>query len=391
VDARRGSGNIETVTRRQKRNLGTEHARGREAGRDEVEVSEFQIEVVRIGKVSKLENSDTLAITTVHDGYPCIVKLGDFTEGDLAVYIPVDALCPVARPEFKFLDAGKGREFERIKARRLRGTFSMGLLIRAPVGAKVGDNLQAYFGIEKWEPPAEREPQQRKANKHGSWIGYLWLRAKQLLGIVPPKPPSVPVYDIEGIRKYANLIPTGEQVVITEKIHGCNARYIHTGKRFYVGSRTQFRGNGPSVWHDAAKRYDLERIMHQYPGAVLFGEVYGSVQDLKYGVPASEGTRFVVFDVLWESRSDGTRKYMDWDQLQRFCGTHRLPVVPELYRGPWSPELTKLAEGNSTMEGAKHVREGFVVRPLQERVDPRFGRVQLKLHGEGYLTRKGSW
>jgi RNA ligase (TIGR02306 family) len=129
--------------------------------------------------------------------------------------------------------------------------------------------------------------------------------------------------------------------------------------------------------------------MKQYPGAVLFGEVYGAVQDLKYGVQASEGIRFIVFDVLWENRIDGTRKYMDWDQLQRFCGTHRLPVVPVLYRGPWKRELTALAEGPSTMQGANHLREGFVVRPVVERVDPRFGRVQLKLAGEGYLTRKG--
>lgn len=352
-------------------------------------MSEFHVECVKLGQVEKHQNADQLAITNVHGGYPCIVKLGDFAEGDLAVYVPVDALVPVARPEFSFLDSGKGRTHERIKARKLRGVFSMGLLIKAPDDAKPGDDLRAYYGIEKWEPEAEREPVvTRKVEKRrGSWFDYAWLRIKRALGIAPPEPPKVPVYDIEGLRKHLGLFRDGEEVVLTEKIHGCNARYVHDGKRFHVGSRTQFRGKGPSVWHDVAVKYDLEAIMRQYPGVVLLGEVYGSVQDLKYGVPASEGVRFVVFDVLWNNKP-GERRYLGYDALLRFCASHVLPVVPELYRGPWSKDLVRFAEGKTTMPGASHVREGFVVKPIEERHDNHFGRVILKMPGEGYLTRK---
>lgn len=42
------------------------------------------------------------------------------------------------------------------------------------------------------------------------------------------------------------------------------------------------------------------------------------------------------------------------------------------------------------MPGADHVREGFVVKPIRERQDPRLGRVFLKMAGEGYLLRKGA-
>lgn len=352
-------------------------------------MTEFKVEAVRIGNVARLENSESLSITNIHGGYPCIFRTGDFSEGELAAYIPVDALCPVARQEFKFLDSGKGRAFERIKARRLRGTFSMGLLVKAPAGAKEGDDLRAHFGVEKWEPPSEREDSRPAKNiKRSTWFSRVWRGVLALLRLAPPPAPHVPVYDIDGIRKHMNLLHEGESVVITEKIHGCNARYLHTGKRFYVGSRTMFRQSGPSVWHDAAEKYKLESIMRQYPGAVLFGEVYGSVQDLKYGVPASEGVRFAVFDVLWENRNSRERVYLDYDALLRFCSSHGLPVVPELYRGPWNTTLLSLAEGKSTLPGANHVREGFVVRPVVERRNANFGRVQLKMHGEGYLTRK---
>jgi hypothetical protein len=59
-----------------------------------------------------------------------------------------------------------------------------------------------------------------------------------------------------------------------------------------------------------------------------------------------------------------------------------------LHRGPWSAALCALAEGPTVIGEGAHVREGFVVRPVRERVDRRAGRVVLKLHGEGYLLRK---
>jgi hypothetical protein len=262
----------------------------------------------------------------------------------------------------------------------------MGILVKAPEGAKVCQDFRAHFGIEKWEPEAEKEPVERVVKRSGSWWSYAWLRIKQLVGLAPPKPPVVPVYDIEGIRKHMNVLRDGEEVVLTEKIHGRNARYIHTGKKFYVGSRTKFRNKVSSVpgpWHIVAQKYNLESIMAQYPGMVLFGEIYGDVQDLKYGVPASEDVRFVVFDVM-SVVTPGKRKYLSYGELRHFCSSNDLLMVPELYVGPWDKSLVSHAEGKTTMPGANHVREGFVVKPTTERHDPHFGRVILKLPGEGY-------
>ena len=53
---------------------------------------EHTIEVVRLGPVRPHGNADSLDITDVHGGYPCVVKRGSFSEGDLAAYVPIDSI-----------------------------------------------------------------------------------------------------------------------------------------------------------------------------------------------------------------------------------------------------------------------------------------------------------
>src|SRR5512133_1194053 len=347
-------------------------------------MTEFRIEVVKLGAVEKHPNADKLSITQVNGGYPCIVANGDFKEGDLAVYIPVDALVPTSRPEFAFLSKDAGVDgFARIKARRLRGVFSMGLLIPAPKGVKAGDDCQQMLGIGKWLPPAEREPVP-KVDKRPWWNRKLakwfpWAFAKRR---VPG--PKVPYYDIEGMRRHKHLFQYGEDVVVTEKIHGAQFRAVFTGGRFYIGSRTVWGRPPESEWGIVAAKYDLATKLREFPDMVLFGEVCGNVQDLKYGLPNS--VDLMAFDAL----ALKPNAFLDWSELSIMCHHIGVPMVPPLYRGPWKPELAEMSEGPSTVAGAKHIREGIVVKPAKERIDPHFGRVILKLPGEGYLTRKGA-
>lgn len=65
-------------------------------------MTDFHVEVVRLGAIEKHPNADALDITQVYGGFPCIIKRDSFKEGDLAVYIPVDCVLP-DRPEFAFL------------------------------------------------------------------------------------------------------------------------------------------------------------------------------------------------------------------------------------------------------------------------------------------------
>lgn len=325
-------------------------------------MSEFQISVVRVGEVEKHPNADSLSITRVHGGYPCIIRTGSFNEGDLAVYVPVDSTLPDS-DAFSFL---RESERKRLRAKRLRGIFSMGLLVAAPPDTQEGDDVRELLGITKWEEPidmqtgGEREP--------------------------PPKGWQFMTYtDIEGLRRHLDILVPGEPVVMTEKLHGANARYVHDGERLWVGSRTQVKRESDDVlWWQVAHDLNLSERLASAPMKIFFGEVFGQVQDLKYGHGGKQGASFRAFDIF--DVKEG--RYMDHESARGLADRLDIQWVPYLYHGPWSPDSVEFAEGRSTIEGADNVREGFVVKPLKERFDDRIGRVILKMHGQGYLLRK---
>jgi len=324
-------------------------------------MSEFHVRVVEIREMRKHPNADSLSVVSVDGGYPAIVRTADFKEGDKAAYIPVDALVPLTDPRFAFLlKKDKPRERERIRASRLRGIFSMGLLTKADPAWNVGQNVQAELNILKYEPP---EP----ANT----------------GEDIKDPGFFPHYtDIEGLRKHPTLLKEGEEVVITEKLHGVNGRWLWREDQFWAGSFSVFKKEDPTnLWWKAAHQEKLVEKLKEHPWIGVYGEVFGTVQDLKYGSKPGE-TKLALFDAV-DTR---TRHYLNEDEFAALCQTLGVPRVPVLYRGPWSESLRSLAEGSSTF--ASHVREGFVVKPVKERFEEALGgRLVLKLHGEGFLLR----
>ena len=115
---------------------------------------------------------------------------------------------------------------------------------------------------------------------------------------------------------------------------------------------------------------------------ILFGEVFGSkVQSLHYGEVGTLGFR--AFDLL----ADG--KYLDSADFAAVCAEFvSRPDV--LYQGPYDLATIKaLSEGDTTL-GVGHIREGVVVKPVNERIDPKVGRVCLKYIGDPYLFAKTS-
>jgi RNA ligase (TIGR02306 family) len=204
---------------------------------------------------------------------------------------------------------------------------------------------------------------------------------------------QIPVYDLEHFRKYKGLFNENEPVAITEKIHGCNARFAFLNGSLQVGSHgtwkrrpsEHFQPGKSDVWWKFALQENLEDRLNR-PDLVdqycFYGEVYGQVQDLKYGIP---GVRCVMFDVL----NLKTQKWLDYEDFKTLCFNLNLDIAPCLYEGPLDEaKAFELAEGLSKLGHGTCIREGVVIRPLVERQDPRHGRVCLKLPGQGYLLRK---
>src|SRR6185295_7234258 len=245
-------------------------------------MSEFHVEVVRLGEIVKHPNADTLGIVKVRGDYPVIIRLGEFKEGDLAVYVPIDAEVPEGDPRWAFL--GKHR---RIRAARLRKIFSMGILTPALPGWTEGQNVQAELQIKKWEPAVD--------------FG---------IGDNEKDPGFLPVYtDLESLRRYPDLLQEGEEVVLTEKLHGCNGRFVYLHDRLWIGSHRCIKKlDGDGLWASVARRYELETRLQAIPGIAVYGEVYGQVQDLTYGADRNE-LRLALFDAL----DLQTRAYLDYD------------------------------------------------------------------------------
>lgn len=340
-------------------------------------MSTFAVPIIRIEKIEKHPNADTLSITEA-EGCPVIFRTGDFNVGDLAVYVPVEAVVPLSNPQFAFLSNKEGKKTERIKAKKLRGIFSMGLLIKPVFGPgdveqHVGEDVGEILGIVKYVEPEKN--MSMGARREGR----------------QPDSSIAPIYDIESHRKYRGCYTDGEEVVITEKIHGCNGRFVfrkaddEESPRLFVGSRNFFNKESEGdIWWKVARKHGLAEKLAKYPDVVLYGEVYGQVQDLKYGTTAEDPLRFAAFDAYDKTKG----KYLDYDEFVALCRELDVPIVPVLYRGPYSLEkVQELSLGQSTL--ADQIKEGCVIKPVVERWDRRLGRVITKLVGEQYLLRKG--
>jgi RNA ligase (TIGR02306 family) len=191
--------------------------------------STHKVEVVEV-KLEPHDNADTLSIVRV-DNYVVCVRSSDWSDGDLGAYIPPDSLVPLDHPSFAFLQVDEGKTQHRVKAKRLRGVMSMGLLVPAPEGSQIGEDVAEILGVEHYEPKVSQQVTMGLAEKD-------------------PTGREIPKYDVDTAYKYAKrLLTEGEPLWISEKIHGANSRFIWTQGRMWCGSQKQWKSpNHPSTF-----------------------------------------------------------------------------------------------------------------------------------------------
>lgn len=328
--------------------------------------STHKVEIVPVA-MEPHPNADSLSVVRVFSGYTVCVRTADWQGRALGAYVPPDSLLDVSRPEFAFLADAAKDGVARIKVKRLRGVYSMGLLVPAPDGATVGDDVADTLGVTHYEPPQK---------------GALGTPGGPSVDATTPPEGIHPVYDVESLRRYAECFTADEPVIVTEKIHGANGRWCYVGGEMHAGSRSEWKRFGATQWWAVLKEHpEIEAWCAAHPGWTLYGEVYGQVQDLKYGVKV--GQRVAIFDVL-----NDAAEWLSYDDAQAALGDLLTLSVPLVYCGSFDLDaVLALAEGPSLVPGADHVREGIVVRPERERSDMIVGRVVLKVVGNGYLER----
>lgn len=378
-------------------------------------MSSFSVPVVRIKAIEPIYGSDAIELAVVGD-YRSVVQKGLHKVGGLAVYIPEQAILPAYLIEVMGLTGRlAGSDKNRVKAIKLRGQLSQGLLYPiSPEGVliitspgidgspdraasftvKEGEDLADQLGITKYVVPVPEH-----------LAGEVYAAGQHL---------TVP-YDIENIKKFNEVFQDGEEVVMTEKLHGtfCGVGILPRGDweekhfmdRFVIfskglgGQGLCFKASESNMDNTYVKTLielgvltklsDLQANMEE-EGAFdrpmfLLGEIFGAgIQDLTYGVPR----QYRLFDVCVGYRGD--QHYFSYEARKHLAEHLGLPMVPVLYKGPFSKEvLDQYTNGKETISGKnEHVREGVVVTPVEERYEDNLGRVILKSVSGDYLTRK---
>ncbi|MFE2168449.1 RNA ligase (ATP) [Streptomyces sp. NPDC059447] len=336
-------------------------------------------------------NADALELAQV-GLYRAVIAKGAYRTGEFAVYIPEQAVLPADLIEELGLTGRlAGGSADRVKAVRLRGELSQGLVCRPRAldgvdlvkAAEEGADFAELLGITKWAPPIPTS----------------------MSGEVEAAPDLLPWVDIENLQRYPQIFEEGEPVVLTEKLHGtaCLFTYVVEGGRSLVTSKgfgakgLALKEEERNLYWRAVRGHDVPAVAAELAARLgatrigIFGEVYGAgVQDLAYGTDvrtADAPPGFAVFDVSAEI--DGQVRWLDPAELLAGGG---LPLVPRLYEGPYALDtVLEWASGRETVSGkALHLREGVVIRPATERYSPVVGgRAIAKAVSPAYLTRKG--
>ncbi len=402
----------------------------------------FKCEVVKIEDVIRHPNADTLSICKIR-GFDCITSdpepgVERYKKGEYVVYIPEGALLP----EWMLKKLGMWNEAEnkgylagpegnRVKAIKLRGIVSQGVMypIRmkpesgypGPIldtrngvcDAVLGQDVSEKLGITKYVPPIPME----MAGQVGSLHGYTLK------------------YDIDSIQNNPDVFKEGEDVVITEKLHGtyCQIGFIFdlpqeyhdvTFKvsdrlRAYVTSKGMAEqglvmlpteANANNLYVKALKEYVLPKAeliesFASYAGAkaiYFMGEICGGgvQKGFNYG---EKSPTFRLFDMYAIDSKEAS--YAPYDTFKAFAQKLGIATVPLLGRGPFNKaEIEHMVDGQTVLgyesqnpnDPAKlgpkvvpHIREGIVIRTAVEREQMGLpgNRAQLKWVSKKYLEK----
>lgn len=320
--------------------------------------STHDVVIVKLGPPEIHPNADRLDIHRIFDGYRCISQKGLYKEGDLVAYIPPDNIVPDTE-EFAWLEGKR-----RIKAKKLRGVISYGLLHPAPEGSKEGDIVTELMGITHYEPDIEGNQKFR--------------------GPEGPKPEGFyPKYDIDALLRYSKVLEPNEEVWVYEKIHGSNISVVYQNGQLYVKSRSRWPIDEENniFWNAVRNTPNLIDWLEEHPNLTVVGEVVPCAK--AGGVKFTYGRQWdkpelLVFDI----HQNG--EYFSHDVARGI--SPQLPWVPCLGKFPFSIEqMEKLASGKSLVDSS-HLREGIVICPVNERNDMRIGRIKLKLVSPEFLA-----
>jgi len=338
--------------------------------------------LARINEIKPIPGADNIEQAIV-GGWNCIIQKGQYTEGGLVIVATTDAVIPQEISDTMNV-TNYLRKGQRVRTVKLKGVYSECLIIplmyltfssKSNKKIEEGMDCMDILGIHKYEPPAIQIQlaSGRKIKYHQN--------------------PNFGVYyKFPNMKNVPGIFSEVDNVQITRKLHGTNARYGIVKKsklslwdkirkffgnewieyEYVYGSHNVEKGSdsqgyyGTDVWRTVAENFNIKQKLWDYVklhghdeignGVILYGEIYGPgiQKNYDYGL---DKLSFAGFDIVYNNEYLSTfrAKYI-------IENAFRLPHVPELYVGPWSQEVQDEYVFNNFVDGTKIPHEGIVVK-----------------------------
>lgn len=337
-------------------------------------------------------NADALQLGKV-GSYQVVVQKGLYNDGDEVVFAPEKSvLTGQIKAEFeKYL---VGPDKDRVKAVRLRGEISTGIIIpphlvpdmeNYEIGVDISENLQ----ISHYEPPIPTQLAGKVKSYTMEHIGN---------------------HDCEHANVYVNDLIDGERVVISSKIHGSQVIYaldLENGQELVSSKGLLKRGliledSADNTYWVGVRNTNLKTIIrNNYNDGVvqIFGELVPIQSGFDYGF---RDPHILVFDV----RHNGVS--IPYDMVAQEFKDIWVPIVYDgelildkrevvIYSDPERginktkinyllPEwVQKISETKERVSGKElHIEEGVVIRPYIDRSASDGTPIRLKVISKFY-------
>ena len=335
--------------------------------------------VGRISEIRPIEGADNIELTIVN-GWHAITKKGQYKVDELVVVATTDAVIPVAISDAMGV-TGYLRKGQRVRTVKLRKVYSECLILSMDILAwsddlSEGMDMMDILQIYKYEPPVKMVEMS---------VGGRKFKHKQNSNFHI-------YYKFPNLKNVPELFTEEDEVVITRKLHGTNARFGIIRKTklslwdrikrlfgnkwvnydYVLGSHNVEKGSDSqgyydtNVWKTIADEYKIKDKLWSYvkeyftperlgSGIIIYGEIYGHgiQKNYDYGL---KDIKFAGFDV----EIDGN--YRGFNTERGIFQTLDLPTVEVFYRGNWSKEEQDKYVFNNFIEGSKVPHEGVVVK-----------------------------
>ena len=323
----------------------------------------------KIDALRPIPGADAIECAIV-GGWTCVVKKGEYTAGDLAVYCEIDSFIPTAIAPFltkpgHYAKTFEGVEGERLRTVKLRGQLSQGLLlpftakmaidIGAGPGAKFtdyeGTDVSEVLGITKYEAPIPAE------------------LAGEVKGMFPSVIPKTDQERIQNLSVELEQWRT-EQLTweVTEKLDGSSMTvYVIDGDVGVCSRNLDLKHNiDNSLWRAAYKHELPAKLSNIGRNIAVQGELIGNgIQGNKYQMRDQDFYVYDIYDI-------DAGRYFTPAERQAFVTEYKLnhcPVLNSAFVLEHDMDmLLNAAIGKSVMGTVGCEREGLVYKCNQKQV-----------------------